>query len=383
PFFRKFFNVPEDAQPPKQEFHAAGSGVIVDAAKGYILTNNHVVENAEDVTAVLNDGRSFKATVVGTDSLTDLAVISIKADNLSALPLGDSTKLRVGDYVVAVGNPFGLSQTATMGIVSALGRTGLGIESYEDFIQTDASINPGNSGGALVNLSGEVVGINSAIVGPSGGNVGIGFAIPVSMARQVMDQLIQHGKITRGQLGVIIQDLTPALAKALQITAPGGAMVAQVLPDSVAAAAGLKPGDVISAVDGAPVRNAAALRNIIGLKSATETVELTVLRKGEEIRVKAELSETPEQARNEQFQGAGFLDGVTLANAPSDTVKVASIDPDSKAAQAGLAEGDVIVSVNQQPVHSVDEVTALAAKQQDILLLGVEHDGLARLVVIE
>jgi Do/DeqQ family serine protease len=234
PFFRRFFGLPDEAQPQEREFRAAGSGVVVDPVRGYILTNNHVVENADEITVTLADRRRFPATKAGTDPATDLAVIQIKADNLSGLPLGDSDLLKVGDYVVAVGNPFGLGQTVTLGIVSALGRTGLGIEGYEDFIQTDASINPGNSGGALVNLKGELVGINSAIIGPSGGNVGIGFAVPIKMARSVMEQLIAHGEIKRGQLGVTIQDLTPELARGLKLDIEKGAVVSQVAAGSAA-----------------------------------------------------------------------------------------------------------------------------------------------------
>ena len=279
PFFRRFFNLPE--QPPEREFQAAGSGVILDAERGYIVTNNHVVAKAEQIIVGLRDGRRLKATLVGTDPEADIAVIQISVEDLVAVPLGDSDRLEVGDFVIAIGNPFGLGQTVTSGIVSALGRSGLGIEGYEDFIQTDASINPGNSGGALVNLRGELVGINTAILGPSGGNIGIGFAIPINMAREVMDQIVEYGEVRRGVLGVAAQDLTPNLADGLGIKAREGAVIAQVMSGSAAEAAGLLRGDVIVAINGESVRNASHLRNEIGLVRVGQTVELRVVRDGE------------------------------------------------------------------------------------------------------
>jgi len=264
---------------------------VVDAARGCILTNNHVVENADEITIGLSDGRKLSGKKIGVDAATDLAVVKVAADRLVSVPLGDSSTLTVGDYVVAVGNPFGLGPTATFGIVSALGRTGLGIESYDDFIQTDASINPGNSGGALVDLKGDLIGINSAIIGPSGGNVGIGFAIPVNMARGVMDQLIAHGEIKRGQLGVVIQDLTPELAKALRIDSGKGALVNDVAAGSAAEKAGIKAGDVIASLNGQPVVGASQLRNRIGVMAIGAEVRLTILRKGETREITATLGE--------------------------------------------------------------------------------------------
>ncbi|HEX5515129.1 MAG TPA: trypsin-like peptidase domain-containing protein, partial [Gammaproteobacteria bacterium] len=255
PFFRRFFGTP-DQLPEERAFEAIGSGVIVDAEKGIVVTNAHIVEQADELTVTLGGGQQLPAKKLGADPETDIAVIKVEKSpgvKLKALPWADSTGLRVGDFVVAVGNPFGLEQTATSGIVSALGRTGLGIEGYEDFIQTDASINPGNSGGALVNLRGELVGINTAILAPSGGNIGIGFAIPASMVRGVTQQLVEHGEVRRGQLGVVVQDLTPALAQALGTDVKEGAVVTQVLADSPAAQAGLKVGDVIISVDGQKV----------------------------------------------------------------------------------------------------------------------------------
>ncbi|MGH7045926.1 MAG: Do family serine endopeptidase [Stellaceae bacterium] len=274
PLFRQFFDFGN--QPIERETEAVGSGVIVDAANGYVLTNNHVVANATNIEVTTKDNRRFKARLIGRDPATDIAVLQIPAEHLTAVPMGDSDRLRVGDFVLAVGNPFGLGQTVTSGIVSALGRTGLGIEGYEDFIQTDASINPGNSGGALVDLQGQLIGINTAILAPGGGNIGIGFAVPIDMARDVMDQLIRYGQVRRGRIGVAIQDLTPDLARALGTTHTEGALIARVLPDSPAARAGLQSSDLVVAVNGVPVRGAEDLRNRIGLAPIGEEVTLTV-----------------------------------------------------------------------------------------------------------
>ncbi|WP_292269467.1 trypsin-like peptidase domain-containing protein [Mesorhizobium sp.] len=275
PFLRKFFGLPEQPSLSERSFQVAGSGVIVDGQEGYVLTNSHLLDNADEITVTLLDRRSFPAKIVGTDPPTDIAVLQIRADGLKSLPLGDSGDLRVGDYVAAVGNPFGLSQTVTKGIVSALGRSGLGSKGLEDFIQTDASINPGNSGGALVNLRGELVGINSALVGPAGGNVGIGFAIPVNMAKQAMEELIAHGAIHRGELGILIQDLTPLLARALRLHVTAGALVSQVVSGSAANNAGVLTGDVVVAVDGRPIHSDADLRTAIGALRVGATTKLS------------------------------------------------------------------------------------------------------------
>ncbi len=297
PFFRRFFNVPD--QPQAQQRQAAGSGVIVDARRGYVMTNNHVVARAERIAVTLKDGRTLNAKLIGTDPGTDIAVLQIPAENLTALPLGDSSQLEVGDYVVAIGNPFGLGQTVTSGIVSALGRSGLRIEGYEDFIQTDASINPGNSGGALVDLRGRLVGINTAIIAPSGGNVGIGFAVPINMARAVFDQLVEYGRVQRGRVGVQVQDVTSDIAAAIGMSQPTGALIARVEPNSPAARGGLRQGDVVLKVNGDPVRNSADLRNRIGLVRVGETVDL-VYRRGEDersakVRVADLPTETPQR----------------------------------------------------------------------------------------
>jgi len=288
PFFRRFFDIPN--MPMEQERQSLGSGVIIDALKGYIITNNHVIDKADKITVTLQDGRNVEAKLVGSDPNTDVALIQIPGGNLVELPKGNSDGLQVGDFVVAIGSPFGLGQTVTSGIVSALGRSSLGIEGYEDFIQTDASINPGNSGGALVNLQGELIGINTAIVGPSGGNVGIGFAIPINLANQVVNQIIQFGKIQRGQLGIQIQNLTPDLASAFGIKQQHGAVIAGIVPGSPAENAGLQRGDVVIAVNGQAVDSATKLHNHIALMQVGDMVSLDILRDGGELNIKARIA---------------------------------------------------------------------------------------------
>src|SRR5215469_8063541 len=279
PLFRRFFNLHQG--PIERETEAAGSGVIVDAAQGYVLTNAHVVENATSIEVTTKDNHRFNAKLIGRDPETDIAVLQIPASGLTAVPVGDSDRLQVGDFVLAIGNPFGLGQTVTSGIVGALGRSP-GIEGYEDFIQTDASINPGNSGGPLVDLQGRIVGINTAIVAPTGGNVGIGFAVPINMARQVMDQLISYGEIKRGRIGVAIQDLTPDIAQGLGTTRNGGAVIARVEPGSPAEHAGLRTNDVVVAVNGAPIHNGAELKNRVVMARIGDALDLTVARGGVE-----------------------------------------------------------------------------------------------------
>ena len=295
PMFRRFFNMRGDGEPIERETQATGSGVIVDAARGYVLTNSHVVDNATSIEVTTKDNRRFRAKLIGRDPETDIAVLQIPGGNLTAVPMGDSDRLRVGDFVLAVGNPFGLGQTVTSGIVSALGRSGLGIEGYEDFIQTDASINPGNSGGALVDLEGRLIGINTAILAPGGGNIGIGFAVPINMARQVLDQLVSYGEIRRGRIGVAIQDLTPDLARALGTTKSEGALIARVVPGSPAARAGLKASDLVVAVDGAPIHSASELRNRVGLSRIGDSVTLTVDRGGGERTVTVRIEQASPQ----------------------------------------------------------------------------------------
>jgi Do/DeqQ family serine protease len=290
PVFRRFFNM--QREPIERETMATGSGVIVEAAQGYVLTNAHVVENASSIEVTTKDNRRLKARLIGRDPETDIAVLQVPSSNLTALPLGDSDRLQVGDFVLAIGNPFGLGQTVTSGIISALGRSP-GIEGYEDFIQTDASINPGNSGGPLVDLQGRIVGINTAIVAPSGGNVGIGFAVPINMARQVMDQLTRYGEIKRGRIGVAIQDLTPDIAQALGTKYTQGAVIARVEPGSPAERAGLRTNDLVIAVNGAPMRSGTELRNRVGLSRIGDEVQLTVDRGGSERTVTVRVEQIP------------------------------------------------------------------------------------------
>jgi Do/DeqQ family serine protease len=291
PLFRQFFGFRDE--PVERETEAVGSGVIVDAERGYVLTNSHLVDNATKIEVTTKDNRRFTARLIGRDTGTDIALLQIPAEGLTAVPIGDSSRLQVGDFVLAVGNPFGLGQTVTSGIVSALGRTGLGIEGYEDFIQTDASINPGNSGGALVNLQGQLVGINTAILAPGGGNIGIGFAVPINMARKVMDQLIHYGEVKRGRIGVSIQDLTPDLAQAMDTKQTNGAVIAKVEPGSSADHAGLKSGDLVTAANGVTVHSGTQLRDAIGLTRVGDDVSLTIDRNGSErtVTVKVEMAQ--------------------------------------------------------------------------------------------
>jgi len=381
PFFRHFFNVPQ--QPQERKTESLGSGVIVDAEHGYIITNHHVIAHANKIMVTLRDGRQFKAKLIGDDKGTDIAVIQIKAKNLTALPLGDSQGLRVGDFVVAIGNPFGLGQTVTSGIVSALGRTGLGIEGYEDFIQTDASINPGNSGGALVNLKGQLIGINTAILSRSGGNIGIGFAIPIGMAHTVMEQLIKYGEVHRGRLGVQAQDLNPSLAKAFGITSRHrGAVITQVVSGSAADKAGLEQGDVITEVNGKQVRDASMLRLTIGLLRIGQEVDLKVLRDGKTHDITARLS-APKMTSAPGGKVNRYLAGSKLADISQGSqlygkvqgVLVKDVAGGSPAAQAGLRPGDVIVSANRKPVKNISQLRQ-AVKPNGSLLLNIQRgDG--------
>jgi Do/DeqQ family serine protease len=379
PFFRRFFDLPQ--APRERQVQGLGSGVILDAERGYILTNYHVIRRADEIVVTLYDGRRLDAEVVGTDPATDLAVLRVEADHLEAVKVADSDALRVGDFVVAIGNPFGLGQTVTSGIVSALGRSGLGIESYEDFIQTDASINPGNSGGALVNLRGELVGINTAILSRGGGNIGIGFAIPVNMALQIMEHLVEHGEVRRGRLGVMVQDLTPDLAQAFGIPQTRGAVISRVEPGSAADRAGLREGDVVLQVDGRAVRNASEMRNIIGLLRVGAEVELEVVRDNRRHTITAQVAEI-EMTTLEGGQISRLLDGAGFSDIPEDSplygrvqgVLVASLEGGSRAARAGLREGDVILSVNRQPVTGVEDMRRALDGAGQRLLLNIRRD---------
>lgn len=360
PFFRRFFDLPE--RPQRQE-QAAGSAVIVDAARGLVITNHHVIRDAEHIMVGLKDRRELKAEVVGVDPGTDIAVLRIPPERLTAAKWGDSEALRVGDFVVAIGNPFGIGQTVTSGIVSALGRTGLGVEGYEEFIQTDASINPGNSGGALVNLAGELVGINTAIIGPSGGNVGIGFAVPAHMVRAVLDQILRYGEVRRGRVGVSTEDLTPALAAQLKVKATEGAVIVEIAPRSEAERAGLRPRDVVLAVNGHQVRSSSELRNRVGLIPIGEVIELDLLREGRMLRVRARVGELYKVT---QVTGETIprLAGARVANVEQGTplygqvegVVVTSVEPGSAAFRNGLRASDIVLGVNRTRVRSVPEL---------------------------
>ncbi|WP_246481037.1 Do family serine endopeptidase [Motiliproteus sediminis] len=354
---------------------STGSGVIIDAAEGLILSNHHVVGDAERIRITLVDERQFDAELVGSDPAVDLALLRIDADKLQALPLADSDRLRVGDFVIAVGNPFGLGQTVTSGIVSALGRTGLGIENYEDFIQTDASINPGNSGGALINLQGQLVGINTAILAPNGGNSGIGFAIPANMAKAISDHLAAKGDASRGTLGVSVQDMTPSLARAFGLPAEAnGVLVSQVKPGSAAARAGVQVADIIVAINGQSIRNAADLKAQLGVLTLEETLQLTLLRQQQRLTVSATLDQ-PKRLTVEGVQLNPLFAGVVFnGDQELPGIPVLSVRGDSNAAAKGLSPGDLIVSVNQQRVRSVDEL-ATAVKEQRGLLLVVNRRG--------
>jgi serine protease Do len=394
PFFRQFFGNDFNRRfnvPQERTEKALGSGVIV-APEGYILTNNHVVEGAKEVTVTLHDKREFKARVVGTDPRTDVAVLKIEGSNFPALTLADSSKVEVGDFVLAIGDPFGVGQTVTSGIVSATGRGGLGIEQVEDFIQTDAPINPGNSGGALVDDEGHLIGINTAILaGNSGGNQGIGFAVPVNMARHDLNEILAHGKVEHGYLGILPQDVTPALAKAFNTSETNGALVGEITPNSPAAHSGLKQGDMIVAVNGQPISDASQLRSRIGMMDPNTTVTLKVVRDGRTQDVAVTLGEFPtkEERASIQNEDSNSLQGVNVENLTPETaqelkipantkgVVVNQVNPGSRAADAGLQPGDVIQQVNHQLVASVNDYNhamGAAKKGQPVLLL-VDRSG--------
>jgi Do/DeqQ family serine protease len=387
PFFRKFFDIPDQSQQeqqvPRKRQQSAGSGVIVDAGDGIVMTNYHVVRNADEVNVSLVDGRNYEAKIVGTDPELDIAILEIDADDLTEVRIADSSLLEVGDFVVAIGNPFGLGQTVTTGIVSALGRSGLGIEGYENFIQTDASINPGNSGGALVNLKGELVGINTAIISPAGGNVGIGFAIPVNMARVSMQQIIEHGEVRRGQIGVGIQDITPELRDAFDLTkGQFGVLVTNVVEDSPAARAGIKSGDIIIETDGKTTSSTAQLRSRIGVKEVGDKVQLTILRNGDTLQLTVKVGEVKSrQAQVEKL--SPLLQGLRVENNPDGKgVLVVAVAPNSAAAYSGLREGDVIVGANKRKVYDIKSLKAALQLSTSSVLLRVDRNGGSLFIVI-
>lgn len=388
PFFRRFFNVPD--QPIERKTQSLGSGVIVDAKRGLVLTNNHVIANAIQITVGLSDGRTLEAELVGTDPETDVAVIKIPAENLTAIKIADSDKLRVGDFVVAIGNPFGLGQTVTSGIVSALARSGLGILDYENYIQTDASINPGNSGGALVNLRGELVAINDAIFSQTGGSIGIGFAIPINLALHVMEQLVETGQVQRGFLGVQTQDLNPLLAEAFGLKQKKGAVITRVMDNSPAASAGLQPGDIIIKINGHAVKDSGDIKNRFGLLPVGEEVTFEILRGGERKEITttviagAVTAGAPD-AINKKLEGmtvGDIAEGHPLFGKISGVI-VAEVQRGSPAFRSGLREGDVITSVNKQPVKNLKDFLAAVDQKQDSLLLRIIRGDSAAFLVIK
>ena len=387
PFFRRFFNIPEEQQRYRRT-QAAGSGVIVDARRGYIVTNNHVVDRADEVTVTLSDGRALPAKLIGTDAQVDLAVLKVDADKLSQITFADSARLRVGDYVVAIGNPFGLDQTVTSGIVSALGRSGLGIEGYEDFIQTDASINPGNSGGALVNLRGELIGINTAILAPAGGNVGIGFAIPSNMVSAIMAQLISHGQVQRGRVGVRVQAMNADLAKAFNVNFVEGVVVVEVDKESAAGKAGIAPGDIIVKVNDRDIKRVSDFHSQSALLMVGDHVGMTMLRDGKLRQVRFDLvAEDYQNIAGERIDSR--LSGVQLQNFRSENdpttgagILVTDISNESAAWARGLRPGDIIVAVNRKAVQGISDMAESPPNPNKELLLRVYRSGEFGYIVI-
>ena len=392
PFLRKFFNIPGQQKSRKRNRAGLGSGVIINSKKGYIITNNHVIAKAKDIKVKLQDGREFKATLVGSDPASDVAVIKILPDKLHAIKFSDSDKLRVGDFVVAIGNPFGIGQTVTSGIVSALGRSGLGIEAYENFIQTDASINPGNSGGALVNLKGELIGINTAIIGSRGGSgsVGIGLAIPVNMALDITKQLIEYGKVRRGYLGVSAQDLTNDLSKAFGIKANRGAIITQVSKGSPADLAGISIGDVVVKINNEDVQNASAMRNKIGLLKLNSIITMEINRKGKIITTKVKITE-PKISKNDGIKINSRLQGIVfsgiLENMPEygkiTGIKIIKMRKDSIAFSAGIRPNDIILSINNIPVQKIQDLEIVAGKNDSEIVVHVQRNNRTAFILLK
>ncbi|WP_279085101.1 Do family serine endopeptidase [Gilliamella apis] len=379
--FRRFFGYPDSQS---RSFSGLGSGVIIDAEKGYIVTNNHVIDNADKITVSLNDGHEYQAKLIGKDPQSDIALLKVDdANKLTAIKIADSDKTRVGDYVVAIGNPFGIGQTVTSGIISALARSGLNMNGFENFIQTDASINQGNSGGALVNLNGELVGINTAIIAPSGGNVGIGFAIPSNMVKSLTSQLIEYGEVKRGVLGIKGNELTSDIAKAFDLEVQKGAFVSEVIADSAAQEAGIKSGDVIISMDGKPVDSFAELRAKIATTGAGRTVKLGLIRDGKEISVEVKLKNS-DQLSTEAKSLHPALDGATLTNGDvkgQKGVLIESIAKNSPASRLSLQEGDLITGVNKTRVESISDLRKIIDSNPSAIALNIVR-GDSRLYLI-
>jgi len=397
PFFRRFFEGPDaPLLPPSVPRQSIGSGVIIDGHEGLVVTNHHVVQGADSIIVTLSDRREFNATLVGSDAGTDVALLRVMTDDPSFadIPIGDSNAVAVGDYVVAIGNPFGLGQTATAGIVSAMGRSGVNIESYEDFIQTDASINPGNSGGALVDINGRLLGVNTAILSGTGGNIGIGFAIPSNMVREVVEQLLEHGNVQRGRIGIAIQDVTPGLADALDLETDRGALVTQVEPGSPAEQAGIEAGDVVVAIDDQSIDSSADLRNTVGLVRAGQSVTVTAIHDGERRTVRATVApdagESTAAARAANPASVSLLAGATITELPRDHpaygrihgVWVNEVAPGSVAARFGLRTDDVITGVNRDSIESVADLTAELNGAKPPIALQVQREGRAMFLLV-
>jgi len=380
----KFFGRPNQNpnQAQKRPFRGLGSGVIIDAEEGYIVTNNHVVEKADEISITLKDGRQVKAKKIGSDADSDIALLQIDADNLTAIKIADSDQLRVGDFAVAIGSPFGLGQTVTSGIISALGRSGLNIEDYEDFIQTDAAINSGNSGGALVNLRGELIGINTAILGPNGGNIGIGFAIPSNMMHNLAKQIIEFGEVHRGVLGVAGRSVNGDIAKAMELETSQGGFIEQVTPNSAADDAGIKAGDVITKVNGKTIKTFNELRGKIGSIGAGKSVKLTIVRNGSEkhFTVKLKQSQAVKVAAASIHR---MLEGAELENNNNNNgVIVKSVEEDSPAYMVGLESGDLITAINRTRISNVAELRSYLKDKKGVFALNIVRDNYSQYLMI-
>ena len=384
--FRFFFGPDFPAESVKERpFQGLGSGVIIDKDKGYIVTNHHVIDNASKIRVQLSDGREFDAQLIGSDNMSDVALLKIdNAEQLTEIQLADSDKLRVGDFAIAIGNPFGLGQTVTSGIISALGRSGLNLQNFENFIQTDAAINSGNSGGALLNLDGELIGINTAILGPNGGNVGIGFAIPSNMSKNLVEQIIEFGQVKRGVLGVIGGELTTDLAEAFGYQTKHGAFVSQVVPDSAAAKAGIKAGDIIVSIDGKDIQSFSELRAKIATLGAGKKVKLAVIRDGKKQIMTATLGDS-NQAKTDAENLHKALTGASLENYSENNlsgVQVISVEKGSSAAQNGLEKGDIILGLNRAVVGNIGELRKLLDQDPSIIALNILRNNTRLYIVL-
>lgn len=375
--FRFFFG-PEHpgAQVQERPFQALGSGVIIDAKKGYVITNNHVISDADKILITLIDGQEYEAELIGSDQQSDIALLKVDAKDLVGIEFADSDQLQVGDFAIAIGNPFGLGQTVTSGIISALGRSGLNVENLENFIQTDAAINSGNSGGALIDLEGKLVGINTAILGPGGGNIGIGFAIPANMVKNLTDQILEYGEVRRGVLGVMGSELTSDLARTFGYKSQHGAFVSQVIEGSAAEKAGLAAGDIIISIDGKPVRSFGELRAKVATMGANKTVTLGLFRDGKEQKAKVTLARAEEENVSANSVNKA-LDGATLAPTSGDDpvsgVKITEVAPRSVAARAGLEKGDIIIGVNRNRVKNLKDLRKIVDKKPEVLALNIQR----------